>query len=38
VIWIYSDARPLFDEGGSESASAVSRDYGFDLGQESGGL
>ena len=30
--------RPLFDEGGSESASAVSRDYGFDLGLESGGL
>jgi glycerol-3-phosphate dehydrogenase len=31
VIWTYSGVRPLFDEDGSESASAVSRDYVLDL-------
>jgi glycerol-3-phosphate dehydrogenase len=36
VIWSYSGVRPLFDEDGSESASAVSRDYVLDL-EENGG-
>ncbi len=31
VVWSYSGVRPLFDEDGSESASAVSRDYVLDL-------
>ena len=31
VVWHYSGVRPLFDEDGSESASAVSRDYVLDL-------
>jgi glycerol-3-phosphate dehydrogenase len=31
VVWTYSGVRPLFDEDGSESASAVSRDYVLDL-------
>jgi glycerol-3-phosphate dehydrogenase len=37
VVWSYSGVRPLFDEDGSESASAVSRDYVLDLDHESGG-
>jgi glycerol-3-phosphate dehydrogenase len=36
VVWSYSGVRPLFDEDGSESASAVSRDYVLDL-DENGG-
>jgi glycerol-3-phosphate dehydrogenase len=36
VVWSYSGVRPLFDEDGSESASAVSRDYVLDL-EENGG-
>ena len=36
VIWNYSGVRPLFDEGGSESASAVSRDYVLELEDEGG--
>ena len=36
VVWTYSGVRPLFDEDGSESASAVSRDYVLDL-EENGG-
>ncbi len=31
VVWSYAGVRPLFDEDGSESASAVSRDYVLDL-------
>ncbi|HEX3064385.1 MAG TPA: glycerol-3-phosphate dehydrogenase [Dongiaceae bacterium] len=37
VVWSYSGVRPLFDEDGSESASAVSRDYVLDLEHEAGG-
>jgi glycerol-3-phosphate dehydrogenase len=36
VVWSYSGVRPLFDEGGSESASAVSRDYVLELQDEGG--
>jgi glycerol-3-phosphate dehydrogenase len=36
VVWTYSGVRPLFDEGGSESASAVSRDYVLELEDEDG--
>jgi glycerol-3-phosphate dehydrogenase len=36
AVWAYSGVRPLFDEDGSESASAVSRDYVLDL-EENGG-
>jgi glycerol-3-phosphate dehydrogenase len=37
VVWNYSGVRPLFDEGGgSESASAVSRDYVLELEDEGG--
>jgi glycerol-3-phosphate dehydrogenase len=36
VVWNYSGVRPLFDEGGSESASAVSRDYVLELEDEEG--
>ncbi|HVZ02351.1 MAG TPA: glycerol-3-phosphate dehydrogenase [Dongiaceae bacterium] len=36
VIWNYSGVRPLFDEGGSESASAVSRDYVLELEDDGG--
>jgi glycerol-3-phosphate dehydrogenase len=31
VVWTYSGVRPLFDEDGNESVSAVSRDYVLDL-------
>ncbi|MGD8428884.1 MAG: glycerol-3-phosphate dehydrogenase [Ectothiorhodospiraceae bacterium] len=31
VVWTYSGVRPLYDEDGSENASAVSRDYLLDL-------
>jgi glycerol-3-phosphate dehydrogenase len=37
VVWSYSGVRPLFDEDGSDSASAVSRDYVLDLEHEPGG-
>jgi glycerol-3-phosphate dehydrogenase len=37
VVWSYSGVRPLFDEDGEESASAVSRDYFLDLEEEPGG-
>jgi glycerol-3-phosphate dehydrogenase len=36
VVWSYSGVRPLFDEDGSESASAVSRDYVLDLEEKDG--
>ncbi|HVM85513.1 MAG TPA: glycerol-3-phosphate dehydrogenase [Candidatus Binatia bacterium] len=36
VVWNYSGVRPLFDEDGSESASAVSRDYVLDLEDDGG--
>jgi glycerol-3-phosphate dehydrogenase len=36
AVWSYSGVRPLFDEDGNESASAVSRDYVLDL-EENGG-
>ena len=36
VVWSYSGVRPLFDEDGSESASAVSRDYVLDLEDDGG--
>jgi glycerol-3-phosphate dehydrogenase len=36
VVWSYSGVRPLFDEDGSESASAVSRDYVLDLENDGG--
>ena len=36
VVWTYSGVRPLFDEDGSESASAVSRDYVLDLDDNGG--
>jgi glycerol-3-phosphate dehydrogenase len=35
VVWTYSGVRPLFDDG-SDSASAVTRDYVFDLNAASG--
>ncbi|MET1028717.1 MAG: glycerol-3-phosphate dehydrogenase [Dongiaceae bacterium] len=31
VVWTYAGVRPLFDAEGSESASAISRDYVLDL-------
>ncbi len=37
VVWSYSGVRPLFDEDGGESASAVSRDYVLDLEHDPGG-
>ena len=37
VVWHYSGVRPLFDEDGSESASAVSRDYVLDLEHDENG-
>ena len=37
VVWSYSGVRPLFDEDGSESASAVSRDYVLDLEHDANG-
>ena len=37
VVWSYSGVRPLFDEDGGESASAVSRDYVLDLEHDAGG-
>ncbi len=37
VVWSYSGVRPLFDEDGRESASAVSRDYVLDLEHDAGG-
>ena len=36
VVWSYSGVRPLFDDG-SSSASAVTRDYVFDLNAHEGG-
>ncbi len=36
MVWSYSGVRPLFDEDGSESASAVSRDYVLDLEEKDG--
>jgi glycerol-3-phosphate dehydrogenase len=37
VVWNYSGVRPLFDEGGgSESASAVSRDYVLEIEDDGG--
>jgi len=32
VLWSYAGVRPLFDDGTGKSASAVTRDYMFDLG------
>ncbi len=37
VVWSYAGVRPLFDEDGGESASAVSRDYVLDLEHDPGG-
>ena len=31
VVWSYAGARPLHDEGGAKSASAVTRDYALEL-------
>ena len=36
VVWNYSGVRPLFDEDGSESASAVSRDYVLEVEDQDG--
>lgn len=37
VVWNYAGVRPLFDTDGSESASAISRDYVLDLENGDGG-
>ncbi|MDY0881310.1 glycerol-3-phosphate dehydrogenase [Dongia soli] len=37
VVWNYAGVRPLFDTDGSESASAISRDYVLDLEDGEGG-
>jgi glycerol-3-phosphate dehydrogenase len=37
VVWNYAGVRPLFDSDGSESASAISRDYVLDLESDDSG-